>query len=200
MIKETIKALGKNNMKAFFAENKDAARKIVMTMIQKDDVVGAGGSMTLDECGIRDVLRQNHNFLDWFVEGIDNDTKNEILAKTMTCTVFLTSSNAITLDGKLYNTDGRGNRLGALVYGPDKVIVVAGRNKIVKNLREAKERMETTAAPQNAKRLNKKTPCVKTGCCEDCDSPERICCHTVITERQYTPRISVIIVDEDLGL
>jgi len=191
-------ALENNNMKAYVVDNRDEARKLVLSMIDKDDVVGSGGSVTLEECGIFNTLRKERNFLDWFT---DTENKEELLNKTLTCDVLLMSSNAITQDGKLYNIDGRGNRLAAMIFGPKKVIIVAGKNKIVKNMAAAKERLETIAAPLNAKRLNKNTPCVKVGHCVDCDSPDRICRHTVITERQDdSQRINVIIVNEDLGL
>jgi len=194
-MEEVIKALKQNNMPAQFVKDRNAARDLVMSMISKDDVIGAGGSMTLVECGIHDAL-SGYNFLDWFSSP---DDKDNLLATTLTCDIFLTGCNAITKDGKLYNCDGRGNRIAALIYGPKKVVVVAGKNKIVKNIDEAKERMETIAAPKNAKRLNLNTPCVDKRCV-DCNSPDRICCHTVITEQQRTKRINVIIVDEELGL
>lgn len=200
-IPKTVRSLVQNNMKAHFVKDRNEARKLVMSLIEKTDIVGAGGSLTLDQCGIRDELRKHgYHFLDWFTPGIAPDEKQTLLKRTLTCDVFLTSSNAITEDGKLYNVDGRGNRVAALIFGPKKVIVVAGKNKIVKNVQEACERLETIAAPLNAKQLNKKTGCVDTGYCVDCKTPQRICCHTVISEYQSSPRIQVIIVDEELGL
>lgn len=200
-IMKTMKALEKNNMRCHLADDKDKARELVMSMIGKDDVVGAGGSLTLDECGIRDELRKKgYNFLDWFVKGIDPEEKTRLRKKSLTCDVFLSSTNALTEQGELYNVDGYGNRVAAMIYGPDKVIIVAGKNKIVKDLNEARERIETIAGPENAKRLHKKTPCVEVGHCVVCDSPDRICCHTSIQEYQREERIHVIIVNEDLGL
>jgi L-lactate utilization protein LutB len=198
-IKDLIKALERNNMKAYFVKNRDSARKMVMSMIGKDEVVGAGGSITLDECGIRDELRKkSYKFLDWF-ETQSDFKRVSLLRKTLTCDVFLSSTNAITRDGKLVNVDGRGNRVSAMIFGPRRVIIVAGRNKITKNVDEAIHRINTVAAPKNCVRLKKKTPCAKTGKCVDCESPDRICSSMVILERQRGERIHVIIVDEELG-
>jgi hypothetical protein len=195
------KALGKNNMAAHAVKDRNEARKLAMSMIREGDVVGTGGSITLDQCGIRDELRSgSYKHLDWWQKKLSPEEKNRILRDTLTCDVFLTGSNAITKDGKLYNVDGRGNRVAALIFGPKKVIVVAGRNKIVKDLTEARERIETIAGPKNAERLQKKTGCRATGYCVDCAMPERICCHTVISEQQSQKRITVILVDEDLGI
>lgn len=202
IIKKTIEALNNNNMRAQFVKSKDEARKLVMSMIKKEDVIGAGGSMTLDQCKIRAELRmKDYNFLDWFLPEISMEEKKKILDKSLTCDTYLTSTNALTMDGKLYNVDGRGNRVAAMVFGPKKVIVVTGKNKIVKNMQEAKERMETIAAPLNAKKLNKNTGCSKTGYCVDCKSEERICRHYLITDRQAKDnRFHIIIVDDNLGL
>jgi len=199
-MEDVKKALDRNNMAAHIVNTREEARELVMSMIGKDDAVGVGGSMTLDECGITGSLKQGYNYLDWHYDGIKNEDKEDILKKTLTCDVFLTSSNAITLDGKLYNIDGRGNRMAAFIYGPKKVIVVAGKNKIVKNLLEAKERLETITAPKNAKRLHKGTPCVEQGRCCDCRVSDRICCHTVITECPQAGRITVVLVNEELGI
>jgi len=200
-IMQTMKALEKNNMKAYLAQNRNKAKDLVLSMIKKTDLVGAGGSMTLDECKVRDELREKgYRFLDWFLPGISKEEKTKIRKKSLTCDVFLSSTNALTENGELYNIDGYGNRVAAMIYGPDKVIVVAGKNKIVKDMGEAKERLETVAGPLNAKRLNKKTGCAKTGYCVDCDSPDRICCHKVVQDWQRQERIHVIIVNEDLGL
>ena len=198
-IDKTIQALEKNNIKSFFVKNKDQARELVLSIINKDDIVGTGGSLTLDQCGIRDELRKEYNFLDWFKQNISEDERQEILRKTLTCDTFLTGSNAVTEDGKLFNVDGRGNRVSAMTFGPKKVIIVVGKNKIVKNLEEARQRVRNIAAPLNTKRLGKKTPCVKTGKCMDCSSPDRICRQTLIQEQQKPGRMNLIIVDEDLG-
>ncbi len=200
-IKKAMESFERGNITCHFAEDRDKAREIVLSMIKKDDVIGYGGSLTLDECAIRDELRKKgYRMLDWQKDGTTPEEKREILEKTMTCDVFLSGSNAVTMDGKLYNVDGRGNRVSALTFGPKKVIVVAGKNKLVRNLLEARERVDTVAGPLNAKRLNRKTGCIEAGFCVDCDTPERICRHYMVTDRQYPGRMNLIIVDEKLGL
>ena len=200
MIMDVMKALEANNMRAYLVSDRNKARELVMSMIKKSDVVGAGGSLTLDECGIRDELRKGYKFLDWFRKDIPDAEKTRLRKESLTCDVFLTSTNALTEDGKLYNVDGYGNRVAAMIFGPEKVIVVAGKNKIVKDLAAAIERLETVAGPGNAKRLHKKTGCAETGYCIDCHSKERICCHAVVQEWQQRERIHVIIVNEELGI
>jgi hypothetical protein len=126
----------------------------------------------------------------------------EIMRRQLTCDLFLTSSNAVTLSGWLVNIDGNGNRVAALTFGPKKVIVVAGRNKLVDgDLTAAIHRVKNIAAPPNAKRLNCNTPCAKTGFCANCNSPDRICRIIHVMDRK--PRVAdlhVLIVNEDLGL
>lgn len=191
-------ALEKNNMVAHFVSDRSAARKLVLSMIGKDDVVGVGGSMTLEECGIHDELRKRCLFLDW-LNAKDNAEKDELRRKTLCCDVFVSGTNSVTMDGKLVNTDGRGNRVAAMIFGPKKVIVVAGKNKIVKDVKEAVWRIKNVASPKNCSRLGKKTPCAESGLCADCSSPDRICSSTVILERQQSQRIHVVLVDEVLG-
>jgi L-lactate utilization protein LutB len=196
-----VRALEANNMKVYLVKNRHDACSLTLSLIDKKDIVGSGGSLTLDQCGIREALRsKGYHFLDWHKPGIDPAEKHKLLVQSLSSDVFLTSSNAITEDGKLYNVDGRGNRVAAMIFGPKKVILVAGRNKIVKNLQEAKERLETIAAPLNAVKNKKKTGCIETGYCIDCHTPDRICCHTVVSEFQSLKRFHIILVDEDLGL
>lgn len=202
-IKRTIGSLKKNNIKAAFAKSPEQAAEMALAMICKEDRIGMGGSMTLKQIGLIDSLKkEGYNLLDWVYEKNTEEEKTALLKESLTADVFLTGTNAISQDGKLINKDGRGNRLAALVYGPEKVIVIAGKNKIVKNSEEGLRRIENIAGPLNSKRLNKKTPCVLSGKCEDCSSIDRICRHTVITERQMqgAERINVIIIDGEYGL
>lgn len=112
----------------------------------------------------------------------------------------MTSTNAIIADGRLVNTDGTGNRVAAMIFGPKKVIVIAGTNKIVENLEEAEARIRMTAAPLNNKRLNRSNPCVTTGHCMDCQGPTRLCnVTTVLYKRPPVPDIHVLVVGEELG-
>jgi L-lactate utilization protein LutB len=195
-----IDALRLNNMKGYMVKDGKEAVEIVRQLIKPTDVIGLGGSITLTQAGIMDFLREGgYKVLDWTVEK-DPEKKARLYRETFNADVLLTGTNAITEDGKLYNIDGRGNRVAAMIFGPKKVIIVCGRNKIVKNLREAKERLETIAAPLNVKRLGKKTGCAEAGCCVDCHFPERICCTTVIHEQQWEKdRMHVIIIDKELG-
>ena len=120
--------------------------------------------------------------------------------KAFDADVYLTSTNAITMDGELYNVDGNGNRVAAMIYGPKKVIVVAGKNKIVENVEEAVKRNEEICAVKNSIRLNKGNPCEKVGHCVHCKSPSRICrAYTVIGFNRTFERIHIILVNEDLG-
>jgi L-lactate utilization protein LutB len=199
-IDKTIQALEKNNMKAYFVENKDKARELAMSMIDKKDVIGSGGSVTLDQCGIREEIRkEGYNLLDWFTPGITKEQKQITLKKSLLSDVFITGTSAVTEDGKLVNIDGRGNRAAAMIFGPKKVIVVVGKNKIVKNLDDALKRIKNIACPKNAVRLKKETPCAKTGKCVDCKSTDRMCSYIVIHEWQQEKRINIIIINEDLG-
>lgn len=200
-VERTIKNLKKNNMEAFFVNDKDEALELIKTLVNKNDVVSVGGSMTLFETGVIELLRNgDYTFLDRYKEGLTKEEIKEVYRKTFSADVFFTSTNAITETGTLLNIDGTGNRVAAMIYGPDKVIVVVGINKVVNNEEEAINRLRTIAAPINAHRLNRKTPCATTGNCEDCNSPERICANYVSMKRQINPdRIKVIIIDNEFG-
>lgn len=210
MIEKTMTALQKNNMQAYFVEKKEDVIDLVKTLIKKGDTVTHGGSVTLAECGIPALLANgDYNYLDRSVKGLTPEQVKDIYRKTFSADVFFTSANAITENGLLYNVDGNSNRIAAIVYGPDSVIVIAGVNKIVPDINAAMNRLKTTAAPLNTKRLNCKTPCAVTGKClavdnpllaEGCKSPERICCNYVVTAQQrHKDRIKVILVGESLG-
>ena len=191
----TVKALRKNNFDAHYLPDKDTLLAKIAEMMPKGCSCAMGGSMTLRETGVEQFLAEG----DFTVYSSRPTAPMEESLKTLTCDVYLTSSNAITMDGRLYNMDGRANRVAALCFGPQKVIVVAGYNKIVADLDAARTRVRHVAAPANATRLSRQTPCVKTGVCQDCASPDRICCQEVITSFQRTDRISVLIVGEAYG-
>ncbi|EOD00448.1 lactate utilization protein [Caldisalinibacter kiritimatiensis] len=200
-VQRTIQNLEKNNMKGYFVQNEEEAIKKIEELLNEGNTVSVGGSMTLFEIGAIDFLRNgNYNFLDRYAEGLTKEDIKELYRKCFSADAYLTSSNAITENGELYNVDGRGNRVAAMIYGPDKVIVVAGVNKIVKDLDEAIERNKRIAAPANVQRLNRNTPCAKTGYCMDCNSPDRICNEYVLIKGQMEKdRIHVIIVNKELG-
>jgi len=200
-VERTMNNLVRNNMMAFYVENKDEVVDKVAELIKEGETVAVGGSVTLVETGVLEHLRAGrYNFLDRYRKGLTKVEIEEIYRKSFFADTYLTSTNAITEDGELYNVDGNGNRVAAMIYGPKSVIVVAGINKIVKNIDEAVERVRRIAAPANTIRLNKNTPCTKTGYCVDCRTEDRICCsYTIFRQQREKDRIKVILVGESLG-
>ena len=200
-ILRTIKALEKNNMNGYIvASNVDLISKIE-ELISPKSKVSCGGSMTLFETGVIDHLKSGrYEFLDRYKEGLTQDEIKEIFRQSFLSDAYVTSTNAITENGEIYNVDGNGNRVAAMLYGPDKVIIVAGVNKIVPNVEEAIIRTKEYASPINAKRLNKETPCTKIGRCVECNSDNRICNEYTLIKRQIDKkRIHVIVLNDNLG-
>lgn len=200
-MERTAGALRKNNMYCVCADTSAELPDIISDLLSPSDTVSVGGSMTLFETGIIDLLRNGpYNFLDRYVPGLSPEQIQNIYTNTFSADAFLSSTNAITENGELYNVDGNGNRVAAMIYGPKSVIIIAGYNKIVKDLDEAKTRVEEFAAPSNARRLNTGTPCTVCGKCMNCSNENRICADTVILGRQrIKDRIKVILVGEELG-
>lgn len=198
----TVKALEKNGFKAAFVADANAAVKAISDMIPDGVTVGVGGSMTMHQIGFFDALKaRNIELINPFAEGVSPEQRGELLRKTLTCDRYVTGTNAVTEEGQLFNIDGTGNRVAAMIYGPKKTIVVCGVNKIVSDMEEARKRVWDKAAPMNAKRLDKKTPCAKTGLCADCSSPDRICNACVeLVKKPTMSDIHVVIVGEHLGL
>ena len=191
-VERTLKALAKNRIPAVYVPSRKDAVEAVKQMLHPGDVVSCGGSMTLVETGVRDLLKSgDYEFLDR--ETMD---QQEAYRRTFSADVFLTSSNAITEEGELYNVDGNGNRVAALIFGPKRVIVD-----------EAILRVKCMAAPANGVRLETRTPCSRIGRCAACDgsmtagcaSEKRMCCQYVVTGYQRTDRIRVVLVGEELG-
>ena len=202
-VEKTIQNLEKNNMEAYFVQDENELIDKVKEIVKEGSTVAVGGSMTLFETGVIDLLRNGkYKFLDRYEEGLTKEQVQKVYRDSFSSDAYFVSTNALTEDGELFNIDGNGNRVAAMIYGPSTVIVVAGINKIVSNLEEAKIRVKNYAAPINAKRLNKDTPCTKVGHCVDCSSKDRICSHYVVTGRQTTHnkgRIKVIIVNKEFG-
>ena len=200
-VKRTVNALKENGFEAVYASTKTDALKEVLNRVSKNDLIGVGGSITVRELGLIDALsRQGHRIAEHWSSDLTPDERIAIRRKQLTSDVFLTSSNAITESGQLVNIDGAGNRVAAMIFGPKKVIIVAGVNKIAKDLEEALDRVNNVAAPMNAKRLNRNTPCAVTGKCTDCRSPERICNVTTIINRKLVRTdITIILIGEELG-
>lgn len=208
-IQNLIERLGENNIPVFYVKDRRDAFRKVMSMIPEGSTVGIGDSVTLRQIGVVDALEKgNYVFLNPWRPRISVEEGINLKKRALTSDVFLTGTNALTLDGKIVNVDGLGNRVAAMLFGPDKVIIVIGINKIVENLEEALERIRNTAAPLNVKRhpdFDPMPPCGTSGVCSDCSSPWRICNKTVIIERQYNnskykPIIAVVIADEELGI
>ena len=204
-----INRLRENNISAFYVENGRDAFEKVMSMIPERSVVGFGDSLTLRQIGVVDALREgDYTFLDPWAPGTGVEENIRLKKRALTSDVFITGSNAVTLDGKIVNMDGHGNRVAAMLFGPDKVIILIGINKIVKNLDAALDRIRNVSAPLNVKRhpgFDPMPPCGTTGVCSDCDSPWRICNKTTIIERQYhndkyDPILTLVIVGERLGI
>ena len=183
----------------------------MLSLIPAGATVANGGSMTLFDSGIIDAVKSgDYRYLDRNMQGLSEVEKNRRLGEIMTCDYFLSSSNAITENGELYNVDGTSNRVNALLYGPKNVIIVAGINKIVPDLEAAVRRVKEIAAPKNCKRLNCNTYCFHKGHCvsldrggdmaDGCDSDARICCnYTVMASQRLHDRVKVILVNEELG-
>ena len=195
-----IDNLEKRNMNGFYADSKEKAADKVLELLEEDSSVSWGGSMTLKEINLFDKLqKKNFELLDRS-QAENSQQKEEIYHQALNADFYLMSSNAVTQDGKLVNVDGNGNRLAALIYGPKKVIIVAGINKVTIDEESAIKRVRNQAAPANAIRLNQNTPCAETGYCNSCQIEDTICCQTVITRRsRQKNRINVILVGENLG-
>jgi len=196
-----VKALKKNGFDAMYVKNGDEALEIVAKYLKKGATVGFGGSTTVRGIGVQQKATEiGCELLDHNAPGLTPEVKTQILRRQLTSDVFISGSNAVTLEGELVNVDGTGNRVAALSFGPLKTIVVVGINKVVRDLDEAFARIETYAAPMNNKRLDKPNPCVKSGVCMDCEGDTRICrVYSILRKRPSGTDFTVIIVGETLG-
>ncbi|GAA0126959.1 MULTISPECIES: lactate utilization protein [Clostridium] len=199
--RKVVKALEKNQFHAIYVDTKEEAENFIMYHIKSGDNIAFGGSQTIKAMNLKRKIRElGGNIIDHGEEGLNKEEKLSVMRKELISDLFLCSSNAITLDGKLVNIDGAGNRVAAMSFGPKKVIIVAGINKIVENVEEGFKRIQNNVAPKNCKRLGVKNPCVIEGTCVNCNSQSRICrISSVITKRPMQSDISVIIVGEELG-
>lgn len=212
-IEKLFKNLEKNKMHPVFAETKEDAKNIVKDLLFDGCVITWGGSMSVIECGIDDLLRnKKYCFMDRGREGLTPEEQQECFKASIGADFFFCSTNAITESGELINVDGLANRISSIAFGPKKVIMIVGKNKLVPDLKEAFLRVKKIAAPKNCVRLNKNTPCAKLGHCvsllnnpnpdfaDGCSSDDRICCDYMISAMQrQNNRITVIFVNEDLG-
>lgn len=210
-IEKTITSLRNNNMAAYYVEKKEDVVPLLKTLMNEGETVTHGGSETLKECGVTDLLNSGaYNYLDRSKAASPEEVE-EIYRKAYFADTYLASANAVTEGGLLYNVDGNSNRVSAILYGPKQVVFICGYNKIVRDLDEAVVRLKTVAAPKNTKRLSCETYCAKEGeclamgrdasyMCDGCKSPQRICCNYVVSAHQrHKDRLKVIIVGEKLG-
>ncbi|MDR2526695.1 MAG: lactate utilization protein [Rickettsiales bacterium] len=192
-------ALEARNFSPYYVNTKEEARNLSLSLIPEKHVVSWGGSMSIDEIGLLDEVKKKYKVIDRDVAKTIEERK-QLMRQALLCDTYLCGSNAISESGEIVNVDGNGNRVSAMLYGPNSVIIVAGVNKIVKTLDDAISRARNIAAPTNAQRFDIKTPCIKTGTCFNCNSDDCICCDIVIMRRcKEKNRIKVIIVGENLG-
>jgi nucleoside diphosphate kinase len=195
-----IKKLEKRNIEGFFCETSKEAVEKALSLMPDGSSISWGGTETVKECGLMDAIHEKNYVLIDRATATTPQEQREIYAKTVMADFFLMSSNAITMDGELVNIDGFANRVACLCAGPANVIVIAGMNKVVKDVQGGIDRVRTKAAPPNTIRLHKDTPCAKNGVCGNCYGSDSICSQILVTRRSTVPkRIKVILVNEELG-
>lgn len=197
LAQKIIKGLKSRNMTGYYVKTKEEALSKALELIPEESKITKGGSMSVNEIGLVDALKAgNYEYCDR--EAMDDKRAAELFAYS--ADVYLGSTNAITEDGILINIDGNSNRVSAYAYGPGKLILIVGMNKVAADVDSAMKRARNEAARLNAKRFGLSLPCTKTGSCMNCKSPDTICCQFLITRySRHTDRIHVILVDEALG-
>lgn len=205
-LNDTKEQLEANNFEVFIADDMSHAKTIVLEKLiprLKPQRISWGGSMTFVASGLYQILKdaQDMEVVDTFDKSLSPSESMERKRASLMVDLFITGTNAITEDGQLVNLDMIGNRVGALTFGPKHVILLVGRNKIVPEIEDAMARVKDYAAPANAMRLDKKTPCTKTAFCHECSSPDRICNTWTITEKSFPKhRVKIVLINDDLGL
>lgn len=200
LCQKLVDAFEKRAIHGYYAETKEDALKIALDLIPEGSSVGYGGSMTLDEIGLKAALDNEKYNLIRRELAKDAEEMREKYIQIYASDVYITSANAVSEDGIIVNIDGNGNRVSAICYGPRKVVFIIGVNKIAKDFDAALLRARNVAAPINCARLSKNTPCQKTGSCMNCMSPDTICSQFLVTRCNRIPdRMHVIVVNEDLG-
>ena len=211
VIEKTMERLRGHNMAAYYVDTKEEVVPLLESLMNEGETVTHGGSETIKQCGVIDLLNSGkYNYLDRS-KAKDKDEVEAIYRAAYTADTYLASANAVTENGLLFNVDGNSNRVSAICYGPKQVVFICGYNKIVKDLDEAVVRLKTIASPMNTKRLNCDTYCSREGeclamgrdasfMCDGCKSPQRICCNYVVSAYQrHKDRMKVILVGEELG-
>ena len=203
---EVKEQLESNNFEVTIADSLSDAKTLVLEKFipeLKPQRISWGGSMTFVASGLYDALKDTPDMevVDTFDKSPSNSEMLERKRASLLVDLFITGTNAITEDGQLVNLDMMGNRVAALTFGPKHVIVLVGRNKIVPEIEDAMARIKDLAAPANAMRLDKKTPCTKTAYCHECSSPDRICNTWTITEKSFPKqRVKILLINDDMGL
>lgn len=197
LAEQIIKGLESRNMTGYYAKSKEEALKMALDLIPEGSRVTKGGSMSVVEIGLEDAVKNgNYEYCDR--AAMKDKREAELFAYS--ADVYLGSVNAITEDGVLVNIDGNSNRVSAYAYGPKKLVLIVGLNKVASDSDAAMKRARNEAATINAQRFGLSTPCSKTGRCMDCKSPDNICCQFLITRfSKHKDRIHVILVNENLG-
>jgi hypothetical protein len=198
---KTVEALRRNRFEAAFFETRKETTTTILQMIKPGMEVAFGGSQTAKQLNLQELVKEaGATILDHNAVGLSEDQKLEVMRRQQICDVFICSSNAISMQGELFNIDGNGNRVAAMAFGPRRVIVIAGVNKLVADEEAAWQRIRTIAAPINFKRLNRPNPCTKQGICMNCNLPTRGCNIYVATRRKPPMmEFSVFIVNDSLG-
>ena len=205
-LNETKEQLEANNFEVTIATDMSHAKTIVLEKLipqLKPQSISWGGSMTFVASGLYQILKdaQDMQVVDTFDKSLSASASMERRRASLLVDLFITGTNAVTEDGQLVNLDMIGNRVGALTFGPKHVIVLVGRNKIVPDIEDAMARIKDYAAPANAMRLDKKTPCTKTAFCHECNSPDRICNTWTITEKSFPKhRVKIVLINDVMGL
>jgi hypothetical protein len=206
-IEEMLRHLKANSFDARFAENSNIVKEVVLSSISRDSVVGVGDSATIRQIGIVEELeRRGVRVLNPFSRELTTDSskiavRDNLSRQIFSCDALVAGSNAVTEDGKLVNVDAVGNRVASMIFGPRKVFIIVGKNKIVKNVDDALQRIKNIIAPFHARTKRFETPCAQTGQCIDCSAAKRICnVTTVIEKKPWRTEMTVVLVNEDLGL
>ena len=194
-----VKNLESRNMEAYFVKTKEEALKKALELIPEGSSISWGGTASAKEIGLLDAVHEGNYEVYDREEAQTPELKNEIAHKALDCDFFIGSTNALAENGVMVNIDGNANRVAAISYGPENVLMIVGMNKIVRSAEDAYARAKYVAAPINGQRFEG-LPCAKTGVCSNCKSPKSICCQTLITRFSHVPdRIKVILVNEELG-
>ncbi len=196
-----VSALKKHGFDSHFVEDIKAAQHLVLDLVKDHDTFGFGGSDTTRKLGVLEKLNAlGKTIYDHWKPGISKEEDRKIRIGQLNCDCFFCSANAISETGEIVNVDGIGNRTGAMCFGPKKVVIVAGINKVTPNLDSAIKRIREIAAPMRAKSLDMNTPCAQTGVCNDCNAPQRVCRITTIVHRKPgLTDISVVLINQNIG-